>query len=40
MVDKITTVGRSKLNARLGQVSDELLVAVDRAIIVFLGIAG
>ena len=40
MVDKITPVGRSKLNARLGRVSDELLVAVDRAIIVFLGIAG
>lgn len=39
MVDKITTVGRDKLGALIGRASDEQLVAVDRAIVVFLGLA-
>lgn len=40
MVDKITTVGRSKLGTRVGRLSDEDMVRLDRAIIVFLGLAG
>ncbi len=40
MVDKITTVSRSKIGSQVGRASDEQLVAVDRAIVVFLGLAG
>lgn len=40
MVDKITTVARSKLGERVGRLSDEDMVRLDRAILVFLGIAG
>lgn len=40
MVDKITTVSRSKVGSQVGRASDEQLVAVDRAIVVFLGLAG
>lgn len=40
MVDKITTVPRSKLGARIGRVSDEQMVALGRATLVFLGLAG
>ncbi|NQU38217.1 MAG: type II toxin-antitoxin system PemK/MazF family toxin [Actinobacteria bacterium] len=39
MVDKITTVSRSKIGFFVGRASDEQLVAVDRAIVVFLGLA-
>jgi mRNA interferase MazF len=39
MVDKITTVGRSKLGKRVGRLSDEDIVRVNRAVLVFLGIA-
>jgi mRNA interferase MazF len=39
MVDKITTVRRSKLGERLGILDDADLVRVNRAIVVFLGIA-
>ena len=39
MVDKITTVRRSKLGARVGRLADEDMVRVNRAVIVFLGIA-
>lgn len=39
MVDKITTVLRSKLGERVGRLSDEELVRLDRAILVFLGLA-
>jgi mRNA interferase MazF len=40
MVDKITTVRRSKLGERIGRLSDEEMVRLGRAILVFLGLAG
>lgn len=40
MVDKLTTVPRSKLGERIGCLRDEDMVRLDRAILVFLGIAG
>lgn len=40
MVDKITTVPKSKLGARLGQIDDEDLLRLNRAVLVFLGLAG
>ena len=40
MVDKITTVPRSKLGERAGRLSDEQMVALGRAILVFFGLAG
>lgn len=39
MVDKVTTVPRSSLGERLGKVRDEELVALNRSLIVFLGLA-
>ena len=40
MVDKITTVPRSKLGERVGRLSDEQMVALGRAVLVFFGLAG
>ena len=40
MVDKITTVHRSRLAKRVGQVGDEDLIRLGRAMVVFLGLAG
>ena len=40
MVDKITTVPRSKLGEPIGRLSDEELVRLGRAILVFFGLAG
>lgn len=40
MVDKLTTVPRSKLGQRVGQLSDEDMVRLTRAMVVFLGLAG
>jgi mRNA interferase MazF len=40
MVDKITTVRRSKLGERIGRLSSEDMVRLDRALVVFLGLAG
>ncbi|MGH2710857.1 MAG: type II toxin-antitoxin system PemK/MazF family toxin [Actinomycetota bacterium] len=40
MVDKLTTVPRSKLGERLGRLSDEDMVRLGRGAIVFLGFAG
>lgn len=39
MVDKITTVPKSKMGARVGRLADEDMVRLNRAIIVFLGLA-
>ena len=39
MIDKITTVPKSKLGARIGRLDDEDLVRFNRAAIVFLGLA-
>ena len=40
MVDKVTTVPRSKLGERIGKLNDEELVRLGRAIMVFFGLAG
>lgn len=39
MVDKVTTVPRSKLGERMGRLADEHMVALGRALVVFLGLA-
>ena len=39
MVDKITTVRKTKLGKRVGRLDDEDLVRLNRAAIVFLGLA-
>jgi mRNA interferase MazF len=39
MVDKITTVPKSKVGARVGRLVDEDIVRLNRAVLVFLGIA-
>jgi mRNA interferase MazF len=40
MVDKITTVPKAKIGARVGRLGTEDLLRLDRAILVFLGLAG
>ena len=40
MVDKITTVARLKLHKRVGKVADEDMIRLNRAVLVFLGLAG
>lgn len=40
MVDKITTIPRSKLGDRIGQLSDDDMIRLSRALVVFLGLAG
>jgi len=40
MVDKITTVPKTKIRSRVGRLDDEDLVRLNRAILVFLGLAG
>jgi len=39
MVDKIATVAKSKIGARVGRLADEDTVRLNRAVLVFLGIA-
>jgi mRNA interferase MazF len=39
MVDKITTIPRANVRARVGRLADSELVALDRALVVFLGLA-
>jgi mRNA interferase MazF len=39
MVDKITTVPKAKIDSRVGRISDEDIVRLNRAVLVFLGIA-
>ncbi len=39
MVDKITTMPRSNVGDHLGRLADEDLVRLDRALLVFLGLA-
>lgn len=39
MVDKITTVPKSKLGARIGRLDDEDMVRLNQAVLVFLGLA-
>ena len=40
MIDKITTVSKKKLESRVGRLADEDIVRVNRAVVVFLGLAG
>ena len=40
MVDKITTVPKSKLRSRIGKLTETDLVRLNRAMMVFLGLAG
>jgi mRNA interferase MazF len=40
MVDKITTVPKAKIGGRIGRLADEDIVQLNRAVLVFLGIAG
>jgi mRNA interferase MazF len=40
MVDKLTTVSKSKLGSPVGRSADSELVRLNRAIVVFLGLAG
>ena len=40
MVDKITTVPKDKLGSPLGRLSDEDILRLNQAIVVFLGLAG
>ena len=39
MVDKITTIPKSKIGARVGRLAEEDTVRLNRAVLVFLGIA-
>jgi mRNA interferase MazF len=39
MVDKLTTIPKTKLGARIGSLSDREMLQLNRAIVVFLGIA-
>lgn len=39
MVDKLTTMPRSKLGERIGAVSDTDILALSRSLVVFLGLA-
>jgi mRNA interferase MazF len=40
MADKITTVPKTKLGSRLGRLDDEEILRLNRAMLVFLGLAG
>ena len=40
MVDKIMTVPKAKIGARIGRLDDADLIRLNRAVVVFLGLAG
>lgn len=40
MVDKITTVPRSKLGEHIGHLGDDDMLRLSRALVVFVGLAG
>jgi mRNA interferase MazF len=40
MVDKVTTVSKDRIGSRVGRLDDEDMVRLNRAILVFLGLAG
>jgi mRNA interferase MazF len=39
MVDKVTTIAKTKLGRRIGQLADDDMVRLNRAMMVFLGLA-
>ena len=40
MVDKLTTVAKERLGSQVGRLGDEDMVRMNRAVLVFLGMAG
>ena len=40
MVDKVITIPRTKIGKRVGRLSDEDMLRLNRALVVFLGMAG
>ena len=40
MVDKVTTVPKAKLGRRIGRLADNDMVRMNRALMIFLGLAG
>lgn len=40
MIDKVTTIARSKLGERVGQLRNDDLIRLSRALVVFLGLGG
>lgn len=40
MVDKLTTVPKSKIGIQIGRLDDSDLIRLNRAVVVFLGLAG
>ena len=40
MVDKITTVPKARIGTRIGRLGDEDILRLNRAVLVFLGLAG
>ena len=40
MTDKITTVAKTKIGKRIGRLDDEDMVRMNRAVLVFPGLAG
>jgi mRNA interferase MazF len=40
MVDKVTTVPKSKLGTRIGRLADPDMMRLNRAMLIFLGLAG
>ena len=40
MVDKITTIAKAKLATRIGRLADDDMVRLNRAMMIFLGLAG
>jgi len=40
MIDKVTTVSKNKIDSQVGRLSDEEILRVNRALIVFFGLAG
>jgi mRNA interferase MazF len=40
MIDKITTVAKSKVGSRIGRLDEEDILGLNRAVLVFLGLAG
>jgi mRNA interferase MazF len=40
MVDKLTTMSKGKLGTRIGRLADDDLVRLNRAMMIFLGLAG
>ena len=40
MVDKITTIPKHKLDSRIGRLADDDILRLNRALLIFLGLAG